>query len=541
MEEMGKRRGWCNFFARMRFDRPNAAFELLETEHGQPSFWGGWQENCAGVDSVQQTADDAINRSLAKNRQRLSRELRGEINSDLILRPFVLGGAVPALAAFLNGMADGEQINDFILKPGMRRDCMQNAGEQWAAFALENVFAMQEAELSSSWGTAKEAIEEGRTVVFIEGDISAVLMDTRGFASRSVTTPQNEVVILGPHEAFTENIRTNVTLIRRIIKTDDLVCEFRKSGGKNNNRIAILYRDGLANPSLINEVKRRFAAVDTLMVLSIGTLEQLTEAHPFSPLPQSLTTERPDRVASYLMQGHVAVLCEGSPFSNVMPATLFAIMSSGEDAYLRQPVGTIVRIVRYVGAFLSIIMPAYFLALALHHQGMLSGEVLATVIASRNMVFLPLGVEMLFLLFVFQLVRQAGISVPGAMGQSIGIIGGLILGQAAVSANIVSKVVLIIVALAGLGNFCIPDYNTQLAAAYYRITLAMFAWLGGLLGLSCALLITIAMLSSLKSYGVPFLTPVSPKTYAKGPTVLRGRVEMHLRPTDYINGRRRKP
>ena len=235
------------------------------------------------------------------------------------------------------------------------------------------------------------------------------------------------------------------------------------------------------------------------------------------------------------MQGHVAVLCEGSPRASVMPATLFTIMSAGEDAYLRQPVGTVIRLVRYIGAFLSIIMPAYFLALALHHQGMLSGEVLATVIASRNMVFLPLGVEMLFLLVVFQLVREAGLAVPGAMGQSIGIIGGLLLGQAAVSANIVSKVVLIVVALAGLGNFTIPDYTTQLAASYYRIGLVVAAWLGGLLALFSAVLITVATLAGLKSYGVPFLSPVSPKTYAKGPVFVRGRVTMHTRPEDAMN------
>ena len=235
------------------------------------------------------------------------------------------------------------------------------------------------------------------------------------------------------------------------------------------------------------------------------------------------------------MQGRVAVLLEGSPLVNVMPATLFTLMSSGEDAYLRQPVGTIIRIVRYIGAFLSIIMPAYFLALAMHHPGMLSAEVLSTVIASRNMVFLPLGVEMLFLLIVFQLVREAGLSVPGAMGQSIGIIGGLILGQAAVAANIVSKVVLIIVALTGLGNFTIPDYSTQIAAAYYRIFLLLFAWLGGLLGLFCAFVLTLAYLATLKSYGVPFLTPMSPKTYSKGPWLVRGRVNGSKRPGDAMN------
>lgn len=530
---MGTKRinGWKRLLS---FDLPDATFELLETERGEPSFWGGWRER--DTDGAAENRNEAIDKSVQKNRDRLAKELHGAINPDLILRPFIIGGRARALAAFLNGMADSDQINDFILKPAMRRGCMDDAnGQGKAAFALENVFAMQEAELTHAWSTAVEAVEEGRTAVFLEGETRAVLMDTRGFASCSVGTPQNEVVVMGPHEAFTENIRTNITLIRRIIKTDDLVCEFRKSGGKNRNRIAIIYRAGVANDSLVNEVKRRFASVDTLTALSIGTLEQLTESHPYSPLPQSLSTERPDRVAAHIMQGHVAVLCEGSPLASVMPATLFTIMSSGQDAYLRQPVGTIIRLVRYIGAFLSLTTPGYFMALALHHQGMLSSEVLATVISSRSMVFLPLGFEMLFLLVVFQLLREASISVPGAMGQSVGIIGGLILGQAAVTANIVSQVVLIIVALTGLGNFCIPDFSTQVAAAYYRIALLLAGWIGGLLGLFGAILLTVAALAGLKSYGVPVLSPIAPKTYARAPVFVRGRVRMHNRPVDYTN------
>jgi spore germination protein KA len=531
MERMKRNR----FFQRLfRFDSPDAEFELLETEQGEPGFWRNSRKDAPGAACAGE-AETPLSQSLKENKKRLSAELRGKINTDLILRPFLMGGRVPALAAFLNGMADSDQINDFILKPAMRPGCMDGAGNSPAAFAFHSVFAMQEAELTRSFETVKTAVEEGRTAVLIEGDSRAVLMDTRGFASRSVGEPKNEMVILGPHEAFTENIRTNVTLLRRIIKTDDFVVEFRSSGGQNKNRIAIAYREGVANPALVNEVKRRFASVNTLMVLTIGTLEQLTERHTFSPLPQSLTTERPDRAAGLLMQGHVAVLCEGSPHAAVMPATLFSLMSTGQDAYLRQPIGTLVRVIRYIGALLSLIMPAYFLALAMHHQGMLSTEILTTVIASRSMVFLPLPVEMIFLLLVFQLVREAGVSAPGAMGQSIGIIGGLVLGQAAVSANIVSKVVLIIVALTGLGNFAIPDFSTQLAAAYFRIALVLLAWCGGLMGLVTGVLLTGCYLAGLKSYGVPFLSPVAPKTNAKGPMLVRGRVTMHARPEDDMN------
>lgn len=171
---------------------------------------------------------------------------------------------------------------------------------------------------------------------------------------------------------------------------------------------------------------------------------------------------------------------------------------------------------------------------------MLSEEILATIASSRHMVFLPLALEMIFLQLVFQLVREASLSAPGPMGQSVGIIGGLILGQAAVAANIVSTVVLIIVAISGLGNFTIPDYRTQNAISYFRILLVLSGWLGGLLGLMYALLLSAAYLASLKSCGVPFLTPVSPKTMSREPQVLRKRRRNERGTLDYTNagGRR---
>lgn len=516
----------------LRFDDPPAAFELLETEHGKPSFFTEWRD--ARVDEEPET-NDPLGSSLAKIEARWRKEYHSAINADLIFRRFYLGGEVEALAVFVNGMVKSDAISDFILKPSMQRGCLDGATGDLAAFCAERIFALQELKLSDRWLDVKRAVLEGQTAVYIEGCARAVVMDTRGFPTRQVSTPQNEAVVMGPHEAFTESIRTNVSLLRRIICTDDLVCEFRDAGGQNKSRLVIAYRQGVANPALVNEVKKRFSSVDALMTLSIGTLEQLTEKHSFSPLPQSLTTERPDRVAAQIMQGHVAVILDGSPLVNVMPATLFSLMTSGQDAYMRQPVATIARIVRYIGAFLSIVMPAYFLALALHHQGMLSGEVLSTVVASRNMVFLSLGTEMLFLLTIFQLLREAGLAVPGALGHSIGIIGGLVLGQAAVSANIVSKVVLIIVALSGLGNFTIPDYSTQLAVTYYRVFLLIMAWIGGLHGMSCAIILTVAYLVSLKSYGVPFLTPASPKTNAWGPWLLRGRARGSKRTPDEMN------
>lgn len=515
-----------DFFA---FDKPYSKFELLETEQGRPAFFSHMKDK----EQPKTESESKASKSVYENYDRLKSEFRGDINSDLILRRFVLADKVKCLVAFINGMADEDQINDFILRPAMRTDSFEPQGPL-ADYCEKHIFEMQETELNSDWSDVLSAISEGRSAVFIDGDDTAILMDTRGYISRSVPNADNETTVLGPHEAFSENFRTNITLIRRIIKTTDFVCEIRSSGAQNKIKIAIAYREGKANTGLVNEVKRRLSHIDTDVILSSGTIDQLIEDHPLSPIPQVLSTERPDRVAAGIMQGKIAIICEGSPQVCVLPVTLGTLLTSAEDAYLRRPIAMLVRIVRIFGIIISTLMPAYFLSLAMHHQGMLSSEVLNTVISSRTMVFLPLPLEMIFLLLVFQLVREAGIRAPGALGQSVGIIGGLILGQAAVAANIVSTVVLIIVALTGLGNFAVPDYSTQLALAYYRIVMCIIAWVGGLLGLSCAIILTIALLCAQKSFGVPLLTPFAPRTYRKG-NILRGRIEMHRRAADYMN------
>jgi len=518
-----------------RFDQDDPEFELLETEEGKPGFFGGWTDEQAKEPPPPPPRPPSA--SVDENENRLRYEYKSAINPDILFRRFKLGGEIPALTVCINGMASSSQVNDFILRQGMVPGCMNGAGGERARFAVDNVFAQQEAVISTDWAEIKKAISEGRTAVFIEGDAEAVLMDTRGFEHRSVGTPQNERVIRGSQEGFTESVRTNVTLLRRIIKTDDFVCEFQDAGGGNNVMLVIAYRADIVNPSLLKEVKSRLGAIDAHAVLDAGTIEQLTERHTLTPIPQALRTERPDRTAAHIMQGHVAVLCEGSPAANIMPATLFSLMSTSEDSYMRRPLGTVLRVVRYAGAAISIILPAYFIAVSLYHQGMLSTEVISTIIASRQMVFLPLPVEMIFLLWVFQLLREAGIRVPGSVGQAIGIIGGLILGQAAVAANMVSTVVLIVVALAGMGNFTIPDYSMQLAAEYVRLFLVLMSWAGGLLGLTVGILLTGARLASLKSYGVPFLAPVAPKTYSYRPSVLRGRVTQRARASDELNAK----
>ncbi len=518
--------------AMFKFGIQTDEFELLETEHGEPSFFTKVHEapSTKGAQGEYRVFD-----TIGGNEKYLRVKLRADINPDVIFRKFRIGGRLNALAVYMTGMADGKRIGEFILREAMRQGSLDDAQDDILSFMMENVFTMSESVVEDKMAAVCSNILDGLTCVFTEGESRAIVMDTRSYEHRGVDKPDTEKVVRGPQEAFVESLRSNITLIRRIIRTDDLVVQIRSSGADNGIKIAVVYRDGVANETLVEEVKRRLAQIETRVITSAGAIEQLTETRQLSPFPQLLSTERPDRTAYMIMQGHVAVLLEGNPYANVMPATFFTLMSTPEDSNLRRIPGTITRVVRYIGAALSIVLPAYVLALTLFHQGMLSSEVLTTIAASRKMVSAPIGAEMLFLLLVFQLIREAGLRVPGNIGQALGIIGGLILGQAAVAANLASSVVLIVVALTGLGNFCIPDYSTQVSSAVFRVALVMSAWLAGLLGIACSIVIALGWVASLKSYGVPFLAPFSPKAVSGRPMILRGKLNMQKSANDIIN------
>lgn len=520
-----------------QFDKPYRRFELKETEsEGTPSFFARRKEKRAAL----RREHGRIEKNLDANRTWIAARFHTGINTDVIQRTFRLGGTVRALAVSMNGMADDRLIADFILRPAFRTRVDGVAPTDLPLYFCEHALSMHETELTQSRETAEQAITEGRTAILIDGADRAILCDTRGFVSRPVGEPQNEMTIMGPKEAFTENIRTNITLLRRIVKRPDFVCEFRDSGGTNRTKLVLAYLDGTVNPALLGEVRRRLDTISTDMRLTVGRVEQLIEDYTYLPLPQMLKTERPDRAASAVLDGRIALLVEGCPQAGVLPITIGTLLMSGEDLDMRQPVGTIVQAIRMVGAILSTYLPAYFLALALHHPGQLSGEILETVIASRAMVFLPLWMEMIFLLLVFQLVREAGLRVPGSIGHAIGIIGGLLLGQAAVSANIVSTVVLIIVALTGLGNFAIPDYSAQVATAYYRVLLCVAATLAGLLGITVTGLCATAVMCSAKSFGMPFFAPFSPVAKHSGHLTFRSRLINRAGASDAVNTKRRR-
>ena len=386
-------------------------------------------------------------------------------------------------------------------------------------------------------------ILNGNSALFIEGYNQALLLETKGWHFRSVTNPQVEAVIRGPQEGFTEMLRVNTTLVRKILHRPSLVTEFVKVGEAAPMQCAVMYMADIVNPDLVKEVNRRLSSLKSDFTHETGLVEQMIEDNPLHMVPQILTTERPDRVAANLLEGKVAVFVDGNPFVMIMPCTFFNLMESPEDAYVRWPYGSLVRLIRYAGLFLALLLPAHYVAIVAYHQEFIPSDLLMALTGARERVPFPSIVEVLIMEASFELIREAGIRIPGTIGTTLGIVGALILGQAAVAANIVSPILIIVVAVTALGSFAIPNYSFSLSIRTLRFAYIILASLAGLLGILVGFFIQLGVMSTVKSFGAPFLAPAAPVTKKGKDYILRGPVWMQETRPDYVDPlkKRRQP
>jgi spore germination protein KA len=378
-------------------------------------------------------------------------------------------------------------------------------------------------------------ILSGNTGLFIEGSDSCIFSETKGFDKRGVEKPLLEGVVKGPQEAFNENIRTNVTLVRKIIKDSSLTTEFLTIGDRNKNLCAVMYMEGLINPTIVAEVKRRISGLKADFIFGEGMLEQFIEDNPMSLMPSTLSTERPDRTASHILEGKVAIIVEGTPSAIIVPITLPSLMFTSEDTNLKWQFGTALRFIRTMALLISVLLPSIYIAVTNFHHEMLPTDLLIAIAKAKENVPFPTMVEILLMELSFELIREAGIRIPGLIGNTIGIIGALILGQAAVTANLVSPILIIIVAFSGLGNFAIPNFSVAFAARLLRFGFILVSALLGFYGISLLLITTIAIICHSRSFGVPMLSSITPKARKSFDLFIRWPVwKQEWRP-DYTN------
>lgn len=358
--------------------------------------------------------------------------------------------------------------------------------------------------------TITEAIDEvmvGNGMLLVEGFENAVIISAKGFPHRGVEKPENEVAVLGAKEAFAESIRVNTVLIRRRIRDTALKCEQMTVGTKSKTDVALMYMKDTVREEVLEETKKRLKAIDIEAVLDCGYLEQYMEDNKNSPFPQVQLTERPDKVAAELLEGRVAVIADGSPFVMLAPAVLASFYQASEDYYQRWEIMTFVRIIRYLAGFIAFALPGLYIAVTLYQPSMIAGELAYKIAGARKTVPIPTAAEVIFLEIAFEALREAGIRLPSSIGSTLGVVGGIIIGQAAVEAGLVSPMVVIVVALTGICSFAVPNIPLTSAYRLIKYVLIFLSIFFGVYGWFLGIILVLTHICSLKSFGIPYIYP----------------------------------
>lgn len=478
---------------------------------------------------------DSIPQGIEKNIELIKSNFNFPDNKDIVFREFTIADKHKAFIVYIDGMVDRITINNFILRPLMNEVLAKDEDNKSLEKIVTDVVETNQLKKVEKLSEVIKEILAGDTGLFIDGCDSYFFSETKGYDKRSVDKPVTEGVVKGSQEAFNENLRTNTTLIRRIIKNKDLTTEFLTIGERNNNACAIMYLKEIVNPAIVEEIKRRINGIKTDYILGTEMLEQFIEDNHWSLIPNFLSTERPDRVAAGLLEGRVAIMCEGMPFALVVPITITTLLHSPEDMNLRWQYGNLIRIIRLFAIFVAIFLPGLYVALTNFHREMIPTDLLVAIAIARENVPFPTIVEIILMEASFELIREAGIRIPGIIGNTLGIIGALILGQASVQANLVSPVIIVIVAFTGLGNFAIPDFSLAFGVRILRITFIIAGATFGFYGISLCLLVFMGSLTNSKSFGVPMFSVIAPKTSSSSDSFIRYPIWKQEKRPDYLN------
>jgi spore germination protein KA len=439
---------------------------------------------------------------------------------DIVIREVPLQQADFKLAVvFMEGLADEKSVNHFIMES-------LKSGDRDAEFGLTidsgadvidqlkrilPVGGIEEVEDMQSLFTA---ILSGKAAVLADGYDRGVLIGLKGWQERSIEEPSSQTVIRGPKEGFSESISTNIALVRRKILDPRLWLESQRIGRVTKTNVSVMYLQGTANDAVVREVRKRLNQIRIDGILESGYIEELIQEEAYSPFPTMYHSERPDVIAAGLLEGRVAIFVDGTPFVLLVPAIFPQFFHSAEDYYQRSDISTLLRIVRYLSFFIALLGPSVYIAVTTFHHEMLPPPLLISLTAQREGVPFPAFIEALMMEVTFELLREAGIRLPRAVGQAVSIVGALVIGQAAVEAGIVSAVMVIVVSITAIASFVIPAYNMGIAIRMLRFGFMGLAASFGLYGIIIGLLLIVQHLCKLRSFGVPYMSPYSPVTLA---------------------------
>lgn len=435
--------------------------------------------------------------------------------ADIKLQPMLLGkgGSVHVLAIYVENTVPNLILEESVLGRMFIEMTDKTPGEVYQAVEA-NSLGLSEAEPLPTREEAMDAMLAGNLLLLVDGYNKGLKIGSKGYPSRSVNTTDTEKVLRGSNEGFTESVKTNTALIRKRIRSTDLKVEELTAGVRSNTRLVLVYMKELVYPEVLEQIRQGIDRFVIDGVLDSGIIEQLTEENWVSPFPQFQTTERPDLAAMEVLDGRVVLLSDNSPVALLLPSAFQDFMNVTEDRYNRFEIASFERLIRYAAMVFSFLLSGTYLAVIGFHTMILPTNLILSFAESRQGVPFPSLLEVLFMELAFELIREAGIRMPGALSGTIGIVGGLIIGDAAVSANLVSPMAVVVVALSALSSFAIP--NEECTSAF-RLIKYGFILLGGLLGMYgivLGLYLLFGHLARLTSFQIPYLMPFTGKEVA---------------------------
>lgn len=446
--------------------------------------------------------------------------------SDILIREFTIVSGIEIKSALvaMKGLSKSDLINEQVLSSLMSdirfkdTKTVANLFDQIKQISMPNVYVNEEFTVEN----AVSQLISGNSVLFLDGLEKALVMGSQGWQERQVSQPITENVVRGPRDGFTENIDSNIALIRRRIKSFNLRVDSFEVGTKTKTALYVVYLYGIAREEVVNEVKKRLKQIEIDGVLESGYIEELIEDNPLSPFPMIEHSERPDKVSASILEGRVVIMVDTTPFVLMVPTVFLQFMQSADDYYERYLIGSLTRVVRIAAYFISVILPALYIALTSFHQEMIPTPLALSLAASREGVPFPSIGEAFIMEAIFEILREAGLRLPQQTGQAVSIVGGLVIGQAAVQAGIVSQAMVIIVALTGISSFAIPAFNAAGSGRLLRFPLMLLASFLGLPGILAGLSIIMIHLCGLRSFGVNYLDPfISANRAVLSDTVVR--------------------
>ncbi|WP_152657915.1 spore germination protein [Oceanobacillus sp. CFH 90083] len=476
-------------------------FTKLKQQEGKET------EKQLGTNSVEAKVKSALSDKVSDNLNTLKKAIGDP--EDLNLRYITIGKFQKKCGiAYLSGITDTNMINQEIIQT-LQQNLQEVDGSPLENIKLEMIAVSSVTELDDM----KKIIDfvlDGQTVFFLEEEEQALIIGTAGGDKRAIENPQSENLIQGPREGFVESLEVNLALVRRNIRDPSLRFKTYEVGTRSKQKLVLCYVEDVINPKILEEVIYRLESIELEYITDVSQIEQWIEDSSLSPFPQMLSTERPDKVAFEVLHGRFAIFVDGTPFTALGPVVLSDINKSMEDYNQRWITASLLRILRVIASLIALFLPGIYIAMVLFHPGMLPTTLVFSIAASREGMPFSAIAEILLMAATFEMLQEAAIRLPRIIGQTIGIVGGIVIGEAAVSAGIASPIIVIITALTAIASFCSPYYSVAISFRAVRFGIMLVSAFLGLFGLILAFLVLVIHVTNLKSFGVPYSFTVLP-------------------------------